>query len=287
MKNEKPIIYYKKTMSIEIKKSIECFLEYAKSQGVEIKISPEQTSNFMLINEKRRRMPLHKDMFISICEFLNQYDMLVFGRVNKETHSYIEYLWPIIMHRYYPKSFIPLSDNNYIKLQLSLDDYYVYISRFQLRDNIYWNKLEESEMVLSKLNKIIDEIKPSSVNAYTRLIVNNAEARSARIDRDEALSLMPSEYLQFAERFQWNSVEYHEKYWTIKPDFDMRLRCYDMSIPESKEQSEEHFKWLTGIYNEKWQDDNIYEPEQSGYEYKYDSPDMSRIRRHIKPDWAY
>ena len=274
-------------MEIEIKKSIERFLEYAKSQGIEINISQEQKSNFMLINEKRRRIPLHKDMFINICEFLNQYDMLAFGRVNKETHSYIKYLWPVIMLNYYPNSFIPLSDTDYIKLQLSLDDYYGYITRFELRDNIYWNKLEESEIILKKLNKTIYEIKPFSVNAYSRLIVNNAEARSVRSDITEALELMPPEYLAFIEKFQWNSISYREKYWTIKPDIDMRLRCYDMSIPESKAQSEEHFKWLTGIYNEKWQNDNIFEPEQSGYEYKYDSPDMSRFCRRIKPEWAY
>ena len=128
-------------MEIEIKKSIHKFLEYAKSQGVEIKISPEQTSNFILLNEKRRRIPLHKDMFINICEFLTQSEMIVFARVNKETYSYMEYLWPILMFRYYPKSFIPMADNNYIRLQLSLDDYYGSISRFNLRDNIHWINL--------------------------------------------------------------------------------------------------------------------------------------------------
>ena len=272
-------------MEIEIKKSIHKFLEYAKSQGVEIKISPEQTSDFMIMNERRRRIPLHKDMFINICEFLTQSEMIVFARVNKETYSYLEYLWPMLMLRYYPKSFIPLTDNNYIRLQLSLDDYYGSISRFDLRDNIHWINLEESEIVLSKLNKLIDEIKPSSVNAHTRLIVNNAEARSARADRDEALTLIPPEYLRFAEKFQWNSVEYREKYWTIKPEFDMRLRCYDTSIPESKAQSEEHFKWIIGIYHDKWRDDDIQNPEDSDYEYSYDYQDPSRMRRRIMPEW--
>ena len=268
---------------IEIKKAIECFIKFS-----ELQISDEQVEKFMELNKTRRRLSLTKDIFISICDFLNTKDMLVFGRINNESATYIPYIWPIIMYRYHPKSLIPSHDMEYIKLQLSLDIYYCDVKYFD--EDKSWIDLKENERILYKLHRAIDEIKLTSVNSSVRLITNKSEARSVNADRNDALLSLRPEYVDVIHNFQWNSIQHSVphfvKYWTIKPELDMRLRGYDISIPEQNSQANIHFKWISGIFHERWENNDIQDPVEPEFEYEVDFHEMSRRRKRIRPEWV-
>ena len=261
----------------EIEASINHFIRYFENYDHAgqnpMKFTPEMISGFMLENMKRRSLNLNRDTFESVIKFLEPNDMLAFCRINKQYNSFINCIWGNIMLLRFPSSFIPLGDNKYIRLQLSLVYYYNKLSDLYFSNEINWKLLKDNEQLIKKS---INEMKtPEDKNKIETLMKTSLKF----------LNNLPDRVITYLNEFKWNSMN---DLYTVKQELDMRLKGYNMNIKYERIGAEIHLKWLTGEYNENWStihpNDVNYTKREDGYEYR----EIGLLnRRRKRPAWCY
>jgi len=258
----------------EIDASIKHFIRYFENYdhvGLNpIKFTPEMVSDFMVENMIRRSLKLNRDTFESVIKFLEPNEMLAFCQINKQYNSFINCIWGSIMVLRFPSSFIPLGDNEYIRLQLSLGYYYNKLSDIYFSNEINWKLLKDNEQIIKKN---INEMKTSEDRYNIEMLMKKSLTFLHDLPRRVVINL---------DEFKWNSVN---DLYTVKQELDMRLKGYNMDMKYDILQAEVHLKWLTGEYNENWS--TVYPnnaKREDGYEYR-EIGGLSRRKK--RPGWCY
>ena len=276
---EKKIEYY-----------IRNFIKFA-----DLDVSEKIIDTFMSKTTLARTLILPFDNMLMIEEYLTWKEYLYFSTCCKNHMSLLPYFWRSFKEVYFPKSIIPMNEYKTFALNASLDWYYSYPAKY------YLENIRKHELRMAELTKIIDKLSPNNVNYKTRLITNTKERENEYRDRNDIL-LNPDEISDdvgdFLALYRHNSVVNYsgEKYFTLKPDIDMRLYGFNPDIPEEKARGEIKIKWVSYEYNTLRDYNYILNGESDDeYEYRYEYnleedsdryPIYNGYRTRIKPDWV-
>lgn len=223
-----------------------------------------------------------EDIYINICEYLDPDSIIRLTISHTNFYQHYKYIWGYIQKNYMPPSLIPILDYKDIIQQISLDKYYItQCSCFD--EHIYdIHNIEKKMQVMERSEHFTINTK-SNETAFVWL----------KIQRDIILNKLSEVVHTTLMRWRFNSCSdcQHDKYYTIKPDIDIRFYGFNPLVAEDRAKGEIQFKWLTREYNTtdvEIVDEAEWDEQPPNIPYKYAinllTGEIGRMK--LKPDWV-
>ena len=241
--------------------------------------------------KKKRRLSLTKDLYLSICVFLNMSDMINLTTLCKEFMNYYPDIWRIIQYQKYPYSIIPDSDYLSIRHSIAMKIWLDVLHDYNFDKSKSWKEIEEDDRLIKLRTADLLHLKNTYPGYEGCMYAKNThlgEICAMKKTRESSYDKLNGSVIDLIDSFKFCSETDFtgEKYMTIKPEIDMRLFGFDINTKKGKKHAEDCKKWLSGEYNSKhdYQFD-IHEPHANDiYVYDYDDDgDYYRFRR--TPIW--
>ena len=233
---------------------------------------------------------LPKDLILYISDFGMPADLLNLSLSCIDNYDYyFKHAWYKFNKFYYPKSL--LTEVNQIRDNIAIDSFYSYILNVSSYD-FRIDALIQCENLIIKLSDkmhLLDGGIQEELDHRNTIHDKLLEIYTKRFDIYSTISEYDKEKI---ENFKYISNECWSgsKTYTNKPKLDIRLYGFNPNIQEEREQGEIKIKWVSGEYNEnwdnKWTAPDDFDPyyESDDFWYSFDVTEWVRYR--VKPDYC-
>ena len=248
---------------------------------------------YMAETKKKRRLSLPKDLYLSICKFLNMADMIKLTTLCKEFIEYYPYIWGVIQNNIFKKSLIPETDYVTIRNSISIKIYTDVLHYNNWHTSNSWKEIEEDDRLIKQRSNDLLQLKNTYPGYEGCIYAKNThlgEICAMKKTRETSYKKLLPSVKSLINVFKWcsNTDFTKEKYLTIKPNIDMRLFGFDPETVYGKKCAIDCYKWLTYKYNEYYDYDyDRYErKDYDTYMYEYSNED-GHYRYRKRPSWYY
>jgi hypothetical protein len=274
-------------MNMNLEKEIErALIAFSSEQG--IKVSDEIISDFIKQMNIRRQLDLPKDLYLRVCDYIPNIDMITLTTLSKKNMKYYKHIWGLIQNIWCPKSIIPSTEYLAIRNNMAID---LWMFKNNCSETNYvCNDIHTIEKIIKSRSDDLANMKPCNVNYIWKKYSHLGEIKACKKNRDIYLNELSSNIYEFIKTLKFTSLTDFtgEKYFTIKPHLDGRLYGFKLDDPEDCAKWEIKLKWVSGEYT-----DQVDE-----YDYDMNNPgstddflfnidvDGTPYRIRIRPDWC-